>query len=125
MANLLLIQFGAPDCFTRKRVVALAPRLTSQWGTAFLEKVVATFPFPVQALQSDGGSEFLGEFARAVSALKMPHYFNRPNCPQGNGRMERAFRTAEEEFYQAEDLPANLGGLKSALIAWNQVYERQ
>ena len=38
--------------------------------------------------------------------------------------MERAFRTAEEEFYQAEDLPANLGGLKSALIAWNQVYER-
>jgi len=120
----VVFQFGALDCFTRKRVVALAPRLTSQQGAAFLEKVVATFPFPVQAIQSDGGSEFLGEFTRAVSALKMPHYFNRPNYPQGNGRVERAFRTDGEEFYQVEDLPASLGGLESALIAWNQVYER-
>src|SRR3989304_3965545 len=65
-----VFQFAALDCFTRKRVVALAPRLTSREGAAFLEKVVASFPFPVHALQSDGGSEFLGDFGKAVSELK-------------------------------------------------------
>ncbi len=118
-----VFQFGALDCFTRKRVVALAPRLTSQQGAAFLERVVATLPFPVQAIQSDGGSEFLGDFGRAVSELKLVHYFNRPNYPQGNGRVERSFRTDDEEFYQVEELPADLGGQESALLAWNHVYE--
>jgi transposase InsO family protein len=119
----VVFEFGALDCFTRKRVVALSPRLTSQQGTAFLEKVVATFPFPVHALQSDGGSEFLGDFGKAVSELKLVHYFNRPNYPQGNGRIERSFRTDDEEFYHVQELPADLGGLEAALLAWNHVYE--
>ena len=38
--------------------------------------------------------------------------------------MERSFRTDEEEFYQVEELPADVGGLQTALFAWNQVYER-
>lgn len=38
--------------------------------------------------------------------------------------MERSFRTDEEEFYQVEELPADLGGLEPALQAWNQLYER-
>lgn len=118
-----LFQFGALDCFTRKRVVALAPRLTSQQAATFLNKVVATFPFPVQAIQSDGGSEFLGEFGKAADELNVAHYFNRPNYPQGNGRVERSFRTDDEEFYHVQELPADLGGLEAALLAWNHLYE--
>src|SRR3990170_9146438 len=94
-----VFQFGAVDCFTRKRVVALAPRLTSHQGARFLHKVIAGFSFSIQAIQSDGGSEFLGEFAQTVSELKLTHYFNRPNYPQGNGRIERSFRTDDDEFY--------------------------
>jgi len=118
-----VFQFGALDCFTRKRVVALAPRLTSREGAAFLEKIAATFPFPVQVIQSDGGSEFLGEFVKAATARELTHYFNRPNYPQGNGRIERSFRTDDEEFYHVQELPADLGGLEAALLAWNHVYE--
>ena len=92
------------DCFTRKRVVA-------------------QFPFPVQAVQSDGGSEFLKEFGPTAEELQLPHYFNRPNYPRGNGRIERSFRTDEEEFYQVEELPADLGGLEAALLRWNHIYE--
>lgn len=120
----VIFHFGALDCFTRKRVVGLAPRLSSQQGAAFLHRVVKGFPFQVAAIQSDGGSEFLGAFGLVVEELKLPHYFNRPNYPQGNGRVERSFRTDEEEFYQVEELPADLGGLEAALVAWNQVYER-
>ena len=116
-------QFGAADCFTRKRVVALAQQLTSSQGALFLKHLVATFPFPVQAVQSEGGSEFLGSFGPAVEELHLTHYFNHPNYPQGNGIVERSFRTDEEEFYQVEEFPANLGGQEAALRRWNQVYE--
>jgi putative transposase len=120
----VLYQFGAVDYFTRKRVVALAPRLTSAQGAAFVQRVVAEFPFPVEAVQSDGGAEFLKDFGSKVKELKLTHYFNRPNYPQGNGCIERSFRTDDEEFYQVEELPAELGRLEAALEAWNQVYEQ-
>src|SRR3990170_4997171 len=74
-----VFEFGAIDCFTRKRVVGLAPRLTSREGARFLHKALSGFPFPVQAIQSDGGSEFLGEFGKTVTELQLTHYFNRPN----------------------------------------------
>jgi len=119
----VVYQFGAVDCFTRKRVVALAPRLASRDGSAFLQRLVAQFPFRVEAIQSDGGSEFLKEFGPTVEELGLTHYFNRPNYPQGNGQVERSFRTDEEEFYQVEELPADFGGLEAALLAWNRVYE--
>ena len=111
-----VFQFGAIDCFTRKRVVDVAPSLTSEDGARFLHKVVSGFPFPVQAIQSDGGSEFLGEFVKTVAELKLTHYFNRPYYPQGNGRIERSFRTDDDEFYHVYDLPADFGGLKDALL---------
>jgi putative transposase len=117
-------QFGAVDYFTRKRVVALSSRLTSAQGAAFLRQVVSQFPFPIKAVQSDGGSEFLKDFEPVVKELKLIHYFNRPNYPQGNGCIERSFRTDEEEFYQVEELPADLGGQEAALLRWNEVYQR-
>ena len=119
-----VFQFAALDCFTRKRMVALSPRLSSQEGASFLRQVVEGFPFPIAAIQSDGGSEFLGAFRQAARELELTHYFNRPNYPQGNGRVERSFRTDEEEFYQVEELPADLDGLLQALLSWNQTYER-
>lgn len=118
-----VFQFGAIDCFTRKRVVDLAPSLTSEEGARFLHKVFSGFPFPVQAIQSDGGAEFLGDFTKTVAELRLTHYFNRPYYPQGNGRIERSFRTDNDEFYHVYDLPADFGGLKQALLVWNHRYE--
>ena len=71
----VVFSLAALDCFTRKRVVALATRLTSQQGVAFLRRVIGEFPFPVAAIQSDGGSEFLGDFGAAAKELKVLHYF--------------------------------------------------
>jgi putative transposase len=118
-----VFEFGAIDCFTRKRVVDLAPSLTSKDGARFLHKVISGFPFPVQAIQSDGGAEFLGDFTKTVSELRLTHYYNRPYYPQGNGRIERSFRTDNDEFYHVQELPADFGGLKAALLAWNHRYE--
>jgi transposase InsO family protein len=116
-------QFAAVDYFTRKRVVALAPSLQSRMAAAFLHRLVERFPFPVSAVQSDGGSEFMKEFGQAASGLGLTHYVTAPYHPQSNGRVERAFRTDEEEFYQVAELPAGVPALENALQHWNQVYE--
>jgi len=54
----------------------------------------------------------------------LPHYLNRLNYTQGNGQMERSFRTDEDKPYQIEELPADLGGQETVLLAWNRVYEQ-
>ncbi len=116
-------EFAGVDCFTRKRVVGLAPSLKSGEGAAFLRRLVSQFPFAIAAVQSDGGAEFMKDFAAAAGELQVIQYVNRPHYPQGNGRVERAFRTDEEEFYQVEELPADLGEAATALQRWNRVYE--
>lgn len=118
-----VFEFGAIDCFTRKRVVDLAPSLTSEDGARFLRKVLSGFPFPVQAVQSDGGPEFLGNFVKTAAELSLTHYFNRPYYPQGNGRIERSFRTDDDEFYHVHDLPSDFAALRDSLLAWNHRYE--
>ena len=50
----VVYQFGSVDCFTRKRVAALASRLTSHHGAEFLKQVVAQFPFQVQPYSRTG-----------------------------------------------------------------------
>ena len=87
MGGKVIFHFGALDCFTRKRVVGLAKSLSSQQGADFLRRVVSELPFRVSAIQSDGGSEFLGAFRQAATELELPHHFNRPNYPQGNGQI--------------------------------------
>jgi transposase InsO family protein len=111
------------DYLTRKRVVARSPQLTSTAARRFLERAQRCFPFPVQAIQTDNGPEYLGDFAVGARRLGLTHYYNRPYYPQGNGRIERCFKTDEEEFYQVEDLPADLRGLDRKLQAWNHTYE--
>lgn len=118
-----LFTFAAIDYFTRKRVVALSQRLTSENGAAFLERVRVGFPFPVWAMQTDGGSEFLGDFIAAAAAAGIPHYFNRPNHPQGQGRVERSFLTDDREFHEVEELEQTPVALERQLLRWNAVYE--
>ncbi|MEO7665581.1 MAG: integrase core domain-containing protein, partial [Dehalococcoidia bacterium] len=60
---------------------------------------------------------------KTAAELRLTHYFNRPYYPQGNGRIERSFRTDDDEFYHVYDLPADFAALKNALLAWNHRYE--
>ena len=42
---------------------------------------------------------------------------------KSNAKRHWSDYTDEEEFYQVEELPTNLGGQEAALLAWNRVYE--
>lgn len=43
----------------------MSPRATAATVTAFMDKLVARMPFPIQAIKIDGGSEFMVGFERA------------------------------------------------------------
>ncbi len=53
--------FSAVDLATRFSVAEVHTRATANLATGFLAHLVARAPFPVKALQVDGGSEFMAE----------------------------------------------------------------
>lgn len=115
--------FAAVDYLTRKRVIGAAPRLTSGEGARFFGRARREFPFAIWAVQTDGGSEFMADFAAAAKAAGVAHYVNRPNYPQGQGRVERSFLTDVRECYEVDDRPPGIDALERQLAQWNRVYE--
>lgn len=122
-AGKAIFTFAAVDFFTRKRVLGAASQLTSAAGARFLARVQERLPFAVRAIQCDGGHEFRGAFAEAAAAAGIPQYTNRPNYPQGNGRVERSFLTDDQEFHEVEELATTAKGLERQLAVWNRIYE--
>lgn len=63
--GVILKHFSARDVVSRWDVVEVHHRATSLAAARFLDTLLERFPFPVKALQVDGGSEFAAEFELA------------------------------------------------------------
>jgi transposase InsO family protein len=72
--------------------------LSSRNGRDFLKRLELVYPLSIKSIQTDNGSEFLGDFDEYLKKTKVPHYFSYPNCPKINGCIERYNRTLKEEF---------------------------
>jgi hypothetical protein len=89
-------------------------------GPQFLYTLLQRTPFPVRALQVDGGSEFYAEFEAACLHKGLPLFVLPLKSPKLNAHVERANRTHIEEFYEvAPDLPWNLTQLAPAYWSMN------
>ena len=75
-------------------------------------------PFPVKAIQVDGGSEFQGEFEEACKQHGILLFVLPPHSPKLNGYVERAHRTRLEEFSDFYDGELTMGPLNRALREW-------
>lgn len=115
-------QFTAYDPVSRFTAAKAFRRATAQAATDFLVKLIASLPFPVQAIQVDGGSEFRAEFEAACQARAIPLYVLPPKSPQLNGAVERANGTWRYEFYACYDLPHQLDRLNRQIDAFANLY---
>lgn len=97
-------QFTAWDRVSKWNVVAAYRRPTSRCAADFLEQLRGRMPFPVEAIQVDGGSEFKAVFEAACQAARLPLWVLPPKCPKLNGGAERSHRTHQEEFYEVEEV---------------------
>lgn len=107
--------FSARDFISRWDVLDVHWRATARAAADFLTVLQERMPFPVKAIQVDGGSEFKAEFEAACQAAGLQLFVLPPRSPKLNGRVERAQRTHKEEFYQMLDPPDSITELRAAL----------
>jgi transposase InsO family protein len=118
-------QFTAIDVVSRCAVVGV--RATASSGTAqdFLDELVDRMPFPVRAIQVDGGAEFMAAFETACQERDIALYVLPPRSPKLNGRVERLNGTARREFWECYDGDLDLPTLQAALRAWEVFYNTE
>jgi putative transposase len=114
--------FTARDIISRWDVVDVYSRATARTAASFLEALLERMPFPVRAIQVDGGSEYRADFETECAQRQIQLFELPPRSPKLNGHVERAHRTHNEEFYQVEELPDTIGELRQKLRAWENVY---
>jgi transposase InsO family protein len=99
-----------------------ANRATAASAELFLDKLIAEMPFPVKAIQVDGGSEFKAEFEEACQTKGIRLYELPPKRPQMNGAVERCNGAWRYEFYSVYDLPSSVQALSPLLDAFQHLY---
>ena len=114
--------FTARDMISRWDVLEVPTRATAATAAQFLDTLQQRLPFPLRALQVDGGSEFAAQFEAECQKRGIPLFVLPPRSPKLNGCVERAHRTHTEEFYQVEDFPLEIPALNQALRAWEHTY---
>jgi len=114
--------FTACDVITRWHVLEARSRATAPAAAGFLDAILERTPFPVRAIQVDGGSEFMAQFETACQERGIQLFVLPPRSPKLNGHVERAQRTHREEFYQFAQLPHSLQEINKMLRTWEGIH---
>lgn len=117
--------FTARDVVSRWDVVEVYGRATALTAARFLDTLLRRMPFPVKALQVDGGSEFEGAFEQACQQRGIRLFVLPPRTLKLNGRVERAQRTHTESAaggYELYDGDLQLVALNRALRGQERCY---
>ena len=118
--------FVAIDCKSRYAFIWAYGSCNSTNAADFLTKVMDYFPFPIKAINTDNGPEYLLNFHKLTEELNIPHYFNTPHTPTMNSRAERLIQTAEYEFFNYQyDLLPNLKDINSRCLLFNDKYNNR
>jgi transposase InsO family protein len=107
-------EFAAVDDFSREAVVWIATEQTSAAAAAFLERVLEALPYRIEAVLTDNAFAFTMRHAKfaerrtrfqdVCDAGGIVHRLLRPYAPQSNGKVERFFRTVNDECLHVRPL---------------------
>jgi len=120
-----IYQYTAVDDCSRWRVLQIYKRRTANNTLDFLDHLIEEFPFPIQRIQTDRGSEFFAmKVQEKLMELSIKFRPNKPASPHLNGKVERSQKTDLEEFYATADL-SNFEILQEELSCWQFFYNWQ
>lgn len=107
------------DLFTRYAFAWATTSHASLAAKEFFELCLKAFPFPIDFVLTDNGSEFMKHFAEKLKELHVLHYHTYPKTPKMNAHVERFNRTIQEEFvdYHASDL-LHVESFNRKLVDW-------
>lgn len=102
-------EFGAVDDFTREAVAWIATEQSAQTAVEFLRRVLDTLPFRIESVLTDNAWVFTMHkafhharetpFAALCREAGIRHRLVKPYRPQCNGKVERFFRTVNDECF--------------------------
>ncbi len=115
------LQYTVVDDTTRIRALQVYPKHNQDCAIKFIDYVVEKFPFRIHTIQTDRGYEFQARFHWHVEDLGMQHRFIKAGTPQLNGKVERSYRTDQDEFYQLLTYKDDVD-LQKKLQVWEQFY---
>jgi len=122
LPGVILKHFTARDIISRWDVLEAHSKATSTTASGFIDVLIKRMPFPIKAIQVDGGSEFQDAFEAECQRRGIKLFVLPPRSPKLNGHVERAQRTHTEEFYEVTDASFDLPELNQALLEWEEVY---
>jgi len=117
--------FAAVDCKSRYAYTYAYTSISSKSAQDFLSRATAYFPFPVQAINTDNGSEYLLYFHHLTQTMDIPHYFSRPRTPTMNSRVERLIQTLEYEFLAYQELLPEITQVRKLCDQFNLKYNQE
>lgn len=106
-----LYQWTAIDECTRIRFVYGFEEHTPENTVKFLKMLLKAFPFKIQTIQTDNGTEFTYKYIseteispldKALNKLGINHKLIPPRTPWHNGKVERSHRNDQRYFYDWE-----------------------
>jgi transposase InsO family protein len=86
------------DLFTRFGFAWSTNSHASMAAKEFFRLCLKVFPFPIDLVLTDNGSEFAKEFTKELKKRHLIHYHTYPKTPKMNAHCERFNRTLQEEF---------------------------
>jgi transposase InsO family protein len=105
--------YAVVDDFSREAVTSIRPKRSSRDASAFLEQVLSTLPYRIEAVMTDNDlifsmrsschSQRQTHFQQSCHHLGIQHRLTQPHHPQTNGKVERFFRTLDEECLLIQD----------------------
>jgi putative transposase len=122
LPGVVLKHFTAHDVVSKWNVLSVYRQASATTATHFLDVLRDRMPFPVKALQVDGGSEFEAVFEDECQQRGIRLFVLPPRSPKLNGGVERAHRTHTEEFYEVTDSSFELAELRQELLEWETTY---
>jgi transposase InsO family protein len=122
LPGVLFKQFTAHDVVSKWNVMSIHHQANASTAAHFLDTLQKRMPFPVKAIQVDGGPEFEAVFEKECQFRGIQLFVLPPRSPKLNGGVERAHRTHTEEFYEVTDCTFALADLREKLLEWEQIY---
>jgi transposase InsO family protein len=86
------------DIFTRISLAMSTSSHASRAAKEFFSICLKAFPYPIDFVLTDNGSEFAKEFNQELNRLHLTHYHTYPRTPKMNAHVERFNRSFKEEF---------------------------
>lgn len=122
LPGMILKHFTAHDVISRWNVMDVRRNASATTASEFLDTLKVRMPFPIKAIQVDGGSEFQALFEEECQRRGIKLFVLPPRSPKLNGGVERAHRTHTEEFYEITNSSFDLAEIRRELLEWECVY---